>query len=235
MIATCHDATALVSPFHLPPPLTITSKMMTPPTQFLPASPPPRAGASTTASTCGVSVPKRPAALQSSTSARLKRGRKVNTTSECRRPREDADERPARGDSRAIISSPSSIASGSMPSSCARMVWTCSTSVLWDASCGAFSLPIRLRVEADTRRRFLDCTPAWTRHGPRTSQSPSRPRRSRCCARTPRCGASATRASCARFMYVVRWSLVVMAARSCSRARGRLLGRCWRGFRGRGE
>jgi len=60
---------------------------------------------------------------------------------------------------------------------------------------------------------------------------PSRPRRSRCCARTPRCGASATPASCARFMYVVRCSFVVVAARSCGRERGRILGRCWRGFR----
>jgi hypothetical protein len=44
-----------------------------------------------------------------------------------------------------IRSSASSSASGSMPSTYARMVWTCSTSVRWDASCGAFSLPIRLR------------------------------------------------------------------------------------------
>jgi hypothetical protein len=47
-----------------------------------------------------------------------------------------------------IRSSASSSASGSMPSTYARMVWTCSTSVRWDASCGAFSLPICLRCKS---------------------------------------------------------------------------------------
>ena len=43
-----------------------------------------------------------------------------------------------------IRSSASSGALGSMPSTYVRMVWTCSTSVRWDASSGAFCLPIHL-------------------------------------------------------------------------------------------
>src|SRR5712671_480537 len=71
-------------PLRRRPPLTLTSQMMTPLTPSHPALPPPRAGGSTTASTCGASAPKRAAASRCST----------------RRDGTGNPKRPARGDTR---------------------------------------------------------------------------------------------------------------------------------------
>jgi hypothetical protein len=96
----------LLLPFRRRPPLTLTSKMMTPLTPSHQAFPPPRTGGSTTASTCVAGAPKRAAASRCSTPRASSPGRKARATSKCRQPRGDTDDetgnpkRPAPGDPR---------------------------------------------------------------------------------------------------------------------------------------
>src|SRR5216683_2744880 len=74
----------------------------------------------------------------------LKPGCKVSIMSKYRWPYGDTNSGLCMAICDHIRSSMSSSALGSMLTTCAQMVWTCSTSVGWDTSCSAFSLSICL-------------------------------------------------------------------------------------------
>jgi hypothetical protein len=146
------------------------------PAQFRPTSPPPHAGASTTAF-----YMRWKRAKASSGVALLKPGRKARATRKCRQPRGDTDERPARGDTRLYkIQSELECLETDADYLRANGMDLFHLGALGRLMRCVFSIHPSLSWKLTPLLQLV--LYPWTQCGPRTSQSPSRPRRSRCCA-----------------------------------------------------